>query len=88
MDIGAITATGQLGFTSYNDENKTIHEGAATIVWCAVSPDLNGYGGVYCENGDIARVAIDESNREGVRPWAIDEELALKLWRETPLLFR
>ncbi|RNB88556.1 SDR family NAD(P)-dependent oxidoreductase [Brevibacillus nitrificans] len=86
--IGAITASGERRFTSYNDENKTIPEGAATIVWCAVSSDLDGYGGVYCENSDIAKVALDESNREGVRPWAIDEKLALKLWRETPVLFR
>ncbi|MGG7618978.1 hypothetical protein [Bacillus coreaensis] len=57
-------------------------------MWCATSPQLSGYGGVYCENCNIASLAIDESQGVGVKPWAVDKELALKLWRETPVLFR
>jgi hypothetical protein len=29
---------------------------ADSQVWCAVSPQLDGYGGVYCEDVDIAAV--------------------------------
>jgi NAD(P)-dependent dehydrogenase (short-subunit alcohol dehydrogenase family) len=27
---------------------KTVEQGAATSVWCATSPQLDGMGGVYC----------------------------------------
>lgn len=61
---------------------KTIAQGAATTVWCAVSPQLKGYGGVYCEDVDIAVVSEAEDPREpGVKPWAIDPEAAEKLWQ-------
>lgn len=60
---------------------KTIEQGAATSVWCAVSPMLNGKGGVYCEDVDIAEVVPSESQLpRGVRQWAIDPESAAKLW--------
>lgn len=60
---------------------KTAEQGAATAVWCAVSPMLNGKGGVYCEDGDIAEVVpADSQLHRGVRQWAIDPESAAKLW--------
>jgi NAD(P)-dependent dehydrogenase (short-subunit alcohol dehydrogenase family) len=60
---------------------KTNDQGAATIVWCATSDELTGMGGVYCEDCDIAvAVPADSALPCGVRPWAIDPELALKLW--------
>lgn len=74
----------------YRDDNgvfvspegfKTIEQGAATSVWCAVSPLLEGKGGVYCENCDIAEIVPEDSRlQSGVRPWAIDEAVAGKLW--------
>ncbi|WP_379134171.1 SDR family NAD(P)-dependent oxidoreductase [Paenibacillus sp. sgz500958] len=64
------------------DQFKTIKQGAATSVWCATSPALNGRGGVYCEDVDIAEaVPADSSKGYGVRPWAIDPEAARKLWQ-------
>jgi NAD(P)-dependent dehydrogenase (short-subunit alcohol dehydrogenase family) len=36
------------------DSLKNIEQGAATTIWCAVSPQLNNEGGVYCEDCDIA----------------------------------
>ncbi len=33
---------------------KTVEQGAATTIWCATSSQLDGKGGVYCENCDIA----------------------------------
>jgi NAD(P)-dependent dehydrogenase (short-subunit alcohol dehydrogenase family) len=63
-------------------KDKTIPQGAATTVWCAVSPQLDGLGGVYCEHTDIAEaVAADKPTPGGVRPWAIDPELAERLWK-------
>ncbi|MFG1497459.1 oxidoreductase [Saccharospirillum sp. HFRX-1] len=61
---------------------KTIDQGAATTVWCATSPMLNGLGGVYCENCNIAQaVAADSTELLGVRPWAMDPEQAERLWQ-------
>ena len=60
---------------------KTIEQGAATAVWCAVSPMLTGMGGVYCEDVDIARkVANEDPNPSGVRAWAVDDEFSERLW--------
>jgi NAD(P)-dependent dehydrogenase (short-subunit alcohol dehydrogenase family) len=60
---------------------KTIEQGAATSVWCAVSPALSGKGGVYCEDCDIAVAVPDDSKLLcGVRPWAIDPSTASALW--------
>jgi NAD(P)-dependent dehydrogenase (short-subunit alcohol dehydrogenase family) len=60
---------------------KTLEQGAATSIWCATSPQLEGMGGVYCEDCNIAKaVAGDYSGMNGVRPWAIDEVAAEKLW--------
>jgi len=60
---------------------KTAEQGAATSVWCATSQQLDGLGGVYCENCDIA-IAVPAHSTEllGVRPWAIDPEFADRLW--------
>lgn len=64
-----------------SNQFKTIEQGAATSVWCATSPQLDGMGGVYCEDVDIAEaVPADSLKGNGVRPWAIDEEIAKKLW--------
>lgn len=68
---------------------KTTPQGAATTIWCAVSPQLNEIGGVYCENCDIAE--IDEGQIEhrfdepatirGVQPYSIDKNNAERLWK-------
>ncbi len=73
--------------TGFSGFFKTTEQGAATSVWCATSPQLNGKGGVYCLDCDIAKVETDFSLRgldqeiTGVLPWAIDPELAERLWR-------
>jgi NAD(P)-dependent dehydrogenase (short-subunit alcohol dehydrogenase family) len=67
--------------TKVPERFKTIEEGAATTVWCAVSPQLNGKGGVYCEDCDIAAmVPADSKLNSGVRPWAVDKAAAEALW--------
>jgi NAD(P)-dependent dehydrogenase (short-subunit alcohol dehydrogenase family) len=60
---------------------KTTEQGAATSVWCATSAQLDGMGGVYCEDVDVAdAVAGDATGPTGVRPWAMDRDLAERLW--------
>jgi NAD(P)-dependent dehydrogenase (short-subunit alcohol dehydrogenase family) len=73
---------------------KTVEQGAATSVWCATSPRLDGMGGVYCENCDIARLVPKEDEAErsngttrkpgsmslGVMPYAVDPEAGDRLW--------
>ncbi|HAE26433.1 MULTISPECIES: oxidoreductase [Hyphomonas] len=60
---------------------KTPEQGASTTVWAATSPQLEGRGGVYCENCDIAQFATDDSQRwEHVRAWACDDDRAERLW--------
>ncbi len=57
---------------------KNVQQGAATSVWCAISPDLDGQGGVYCEDCDIA--VVEPELLRGVRPYAIDPVRAEQLW--------
>ncbi|MEQ1754876.1 MAG: oxidoreductase [Micropepsaceae bacterium] len=74
--MGWIDAQGRV-----NEGFKTPSQGAATSVWCATSHQLEGKGGVYCEDCDIAvAVPADSQTWSGVRPWAIDPVVAQKLW--------
>jgi NAD(P)-dependent dehydrogenase (short-subunit alcohol dehydrogenase family) len=73
---------------------KTVEQGAATSVWCATSRQLDGIGGVYCENSNIAPLLSkeDEARRTspaigktgtlslGVMPYAVDPDSAARLW--------
>jgi hypothetical protein len=63
---------------------KTPAQGAATSVWCAANAQLDGMGGVYCEDVDIA-VPVDAEATQlwGVRPWAIDPNSAERLWTQS-----
>lgn len=60
---------------------KTIPQGAATTVWCATSPLLNNLGGVYCEDADIAELALEPSTSGGVKLYSLDEGNAKRLWK-------
>lgn len=60
---------------------KSLAQGAATTMWCAVSPQLAGKGGVYCEDCDIAELVPNDSPAlSGVRRWAVDQATAKALW--------
>jgi NAD(P)-dependent dehydrogenase (short-subunit alcohol dehydrogenase family) len=68
---------------------KTVEQGAATSIWCATSSLLEGMGGVYCEDCNIAQaVPGDYTGLNGVRPWATDEVAAEKLWAISEDLLR
>ncbi len=67
-----------------NDLLKTVEQGAATTVWCATSQMLNGIGGVYCENCNIAQPwQAGNPPMIGVHPHVRDEALAEALWAKT-----
>ncbi|OOQ56516.1 SDR family NAD(P)-dependent oxidoreductase [Mucilaginibacter pedocola] len=67
---------------------KTPEQGAATTLWCATSPQLNGIGGVYCEDADVAELDLgniphqydNPSTLRGVKPYSVDAENAKRLW--------
>jgi NAD(P)-dependent dehydrogenase (short-subunit alcohol dehydrogenase family) len=81
VDAGMVDEAGQV-----TGGAKTPEEGAATQVWAATSPQLDGLGGVYLEDCDIAEPAPDEDgvtavrHRVGVRGYAVDPEQAARLW--------
>lgn len=60
---------------------KTVPQGAATTVWCATNPQLDGMGGVYCEDCDVAEVSDGDIHREkGMNAYACDPDRAERLW--------
>lgn len=62
---------------------KTPEQGAATTVWAATSPQLDGMGGVYLEDVDIASPTVPDSPTAriaGVNAHAIDRADAARLW--------
>ena len=78
--MGWIDENGKL-----NERFKTPSQGAATSVWCATNAALDGMGGVYCEDCDIAQaLPADDKSFTGVRPWAIDPAIADAFARWTP----
>lgn len=76
-------AFGWMDETGKVDERfKTTEQGAATSVWAGTSPQLEGKGGVYCEDCDVAKITQPgESRISGVNPHAIDPEAARRLWQ-------
>ena len=75
--VGALDEHGNIRSASHY---KSPEQGAATSVWCAVSPQLEGMGGLYCEDCDVAASSQDDTSRNGVWPWAVDPEQAERLW--------
>ncbi|MEV8047389.1 SDR family NAD(P)-dependent oxidoreductase [Streptomyces griseoluteus] len=59
---------------------KTPEQGAATQVWAATSPRLDGLGGLYLEDCDIAEPAPADGTWAGVKDWATDPGQAARLW--------
>jgi NAD(P)-dependent dehydrogenase (short-subunit alcohol dehydrogenase family) len=59
---------------------KTIPQGAATSCWAATAAELEGKGGVYCEDCHVAK-QDDESTSGGVRSYALNPSYADQLWK-------
>ena len=64
-------------------EFNTLSSGAATTVWAATTPDLNGKGGLYLEDCQIAKVVDAPFGNKGVAPYAVDQKNAAFLWKLT-----
>ena len=74
---GWLDASGALADPTF----KTPAQGAATQVWAATSPLLDGLGGLYCEDCDVAvRAEAVEAPFVGVKAYAVDPEAAERLW--------
>lgn len=58
---------------------KSVEQGAATSVWAATSASLDGKGGIYLEDCQIALPA-GESGSRGYAAYIADEQLAGELW--------
>jgi len=58
---------------------KTVEQGAATTVWAATSPELEGRGGVYLEDCHVADVTPGDGSA-GYAPYAVDPDEAERLW--------
>lgn len=103
-NLGTHVGVEMLKKTGFVDENgrpvidlardlKSVPQGAATHVWCAVSPQLDGKGGVFCADSDITPVlpaggssdlTEDRANRgTGVEAYAVDPDAAEKLWHKS-----
>jgi NAD(P)-dependent dehydrogenase (short-subunit alcohol dehydrogenase family) len=78
VERGWIDADGNV-----NELFKSPEQGAATSVWAATSPQLDGMGGVYCEDCDIAAPTDPGSPFArfiGVDAHATDRDAAARLW--------
>jgi len=62
---------------------KPVEVGAATSVWAAVSPQLEGQGGFYLEDCHVG-VELDANHTlAGYCEYALDTEMAEQLWDKT-----
>ena len=78
INMGWVDADGNV-----NELFKTPEQGASTSVWAATSPQLDGMGGVYCEDADISAPSDPDSPLArfmGVEQHAIDPAEAARLW--------
>jgi NAD(P)-dependent dehydrogenase (short-subunit alcohol dehydrogenase family) len=85
--LGAMVAAAGTGAAPF--QFKSVEQGAATSVWALTAPELDGRGGVYCEDCHVAPVrrGADEPTAAsaspsdgGVMRYAIDPLRANELW--------
>ncbi|HEY3483275.1 MAG TPA: SDR family NAD(P)-dependent oxidoreductase [Streptomyces sp.] len=68
---------------NYLMQFKTPEQGAATTVWAATSPQLDGLGGLYLEDCEVAELSPADAeglSTSGVRGYALDRAEAERLW--------
>lgn len=81
-DIAGFNALDENGVPIVDPDKgmKTPQQGAATSVWAATSPLLEGKGGLYLEDCNIAPIQSSAAGRKGVAAYAVDPDLAARLW--------
>ncbi|OQD73893.1 hypothetical protein PENDEC_c013G00477 [Penicillium decumbens] len=64
---------------------KDVMQGAATQVWATVAKELEGKGGLYLDDVQVAREATHEGQfcRPGWKPWIWNEDNAVRLWKDS-----
>ena len=72
-EFGKLAPPGSLKF-------KPVEAGAATSVWAAASPDLEGKSGLYLEDCQIGLPADEAGGIAGFADYAVDPEAARALW--------
>ena len=65
---------------------KTVEAGAATSVFAATAPELEGRGGLYLEDCRIAAVNDAPDALNGVKSYALDPGNADRLWEASETL--
>lgn len=81
-DIAALTERIRKGAEAAGQEPqpfKSIPQGAATTCWVATAGELEGAGGLYCEDCHVADQS-DTDTMGGVRSYAVDPGNAERLW--------
>ena len=59
---------------------KSVEAGAATSVFAATEPELEGRGGLYLEDRHVAAVNDAADALDGVKSYALDQQNAERLW--------
>ena len=67
---------------------KSVEAGAATSVFAATAPELEGRGGLYLEDCQIAAVNDAPNALYGVKSYALDPQSADRLWEVSEKLVR
>lgn len=66
---------------------KSVEQGAATTVWAAVGKELEGKGGIYLDDCQIARPQREGEDRNrgmsGYAKWAYNPEGEARLWKDS-----
>ncbi|CAF0891108.1 unnamed protein product [Rotaria sordida] len=60
---------------------KTVKQGASTIVYAALAPELDNHGGAYLEDCAISKGVNTDKTAWGIAPHAADMEAAERLWQ-------
>lgn len=62
---------------------KSVEAGAATEVYAATAPELEGKGGLYLADCQVQVIDNESDTEQGVFSYALDMELADRLWEES-----
>jgi NAD(P)-dependent dehydrogenase (short-subunit alcohol dehydrogenase family) len=76
-ELGLSSDTAKPGSVRY----KSAEQGAATSVWAAIAPELDGMGGLYLEDcAEAVPYTPGLPRGQGVKPHALNPETAARLW--------
>jgi NAD(P)-dependent dehydrogenase (short-subunit alcohol dehydrogenase family) len=62
---------------------KSLGQGAATQVWAATAKELEGKGGLYLDDVQVAKADEECGGKAGYKAYIYDEENARRLWEDS-----